>query len=158
MVQYYIACHRELWFFSNGINLNFEDENILIGRLLHETSFKKEKKNIIIADTIGIDFASTKNGVVVFEMKKSSKLTKPARYQLLYYLFFLKTLGVEDVRGVLVFPKERKREEVQLTPEIEEELKEIIDDIERIVRLEKPPEIENKAYCRKCSYYDFCRV
>lgn len=159
MVQYYISCQRELWFYSHGINMNYEDDNILIGRLLHETTFKREKrKNIIIADTIAIDFASSKDGVVVFEVKKSTRLTKPARYQLLYYLHFLEEMGIENVNGVLVYPKERKREVVELTNETKEELNHIISDIERIVLLETPPSVEKLPYCRKCSYHDFCRV
>ena len=66
MVQYYISCQRELWFFAHGINMNFEDENILIGRLLHETTYRREKKNILIDDTISIDFTHHKDGIVVF--------------------------------------------------------------------------------------------
>ena len=41
MVQYYVTCKRELWFFANGINLNYEDENILLGRLQQEKSYAK---------------------------------------------------------------------------------------------------------------------
>jgi CRISPR-associated exonuclease Cas4 len=158
IVQYYISCHRELWFYSHGINMNFEDQNILLGRLLHETAFKREKKNIIIDNTIAIDFASSRDNVVVFEIKKSRKLTKPAEYQLLYYLYYLKQMGVEDARGVLVYPKERRREPIELTLEKENEIHEIVREIEEIVKREEPPEIEKRPHCRGCSYYDFCKV
>ena len=31
MVQYYKACWRELWFFANQINMDYESEDIEIG-------------------------------------------------------------------------------------------------------------------------------
>ncbi len=158
MVQYYISCTRELWFYAHGINMNFEDENILLGRLIHESTYKREKKNIIIDNTIAIDFAKLGDGVVVFEIKKSSKLTKPAEYQLLYYLYFLRQMGIEDAKGMLVYPKERHREEIHLTEAKSHELDRIIEDIETIVHQPLPPEIEKKAHCKGCSFYDFCRV
>lgn len=58
MVQYYVACKTELWYFANYVEYNEEDENIRKGRLIHEESFKKEKKNIGIDNTI-----STKIGL-----------------------------------------------------------------------------------------------
>ncbi len=46
MVQYYKACWRELWFFANGINMDYESEDIAIGRLIHEKSYSREMRNI----------------------------------------------------------------------------------------------------------------
>lgn len=46
MVQYYVACKRELWFFANQINMNYDNEDIQMGRLLHEKTFSREKKSI----------------------------------------------------------------------------------------------------------------
>ncbi|MEM4735881.1 MAG: CRISPR-associated protein Cas4 [Candidatus Thorarchaeota archaeon] len=157
MVQYHQSCHRELWFYAHGINMNFEDENILIGRRLHETVFKRQKKNIMIDDTIAIDFKTTSGGVVIFEIKKSRKLTHPAEYQLLYYLYYLERMGVR-ARGTLVYPTERKRVPVILTDEKRAEIQRILDDIPRIVALERPPDAVRKPYCKNCSYYDLCRV
>ena len=156
-MQYYISCHRELWFYSHGINMNYEDDNVLIGKRLHEITFKRKKKNIILDDTIAVDFISSNNGVIVFEVKKSSKMTKPAKYQLLYYLYYLKKMGISS-KGVLVYPKERKRESVILSEEIESEIDEIIENIKTIVNLENPPKVQKRPHCGGCSYYDFCKV
>ena len=157
MVQYYVSCYRELWFFAHGINMNFEDNNILIGRLLHETAYKREKKNIIIDGTIALDFARFQDGLVVFEIKKSSKLPRPAKYQLLYYLYYLKERGIE-AKGILAYPKQKKREVIELTDERQEEIKNILCEIEVIVDKELPPEVKKRGHCRGCSYFDFCRV
>ncbi|WP_455431863.1 Dna2/Cas4 domain-containing protein [Thermococcus peptonophilus] len=35
MVQYYFACRRELWFFSRGLNFDFDNDDMLIGRMIH---------------------------------------------------------------------------------------------------------------------------
>jgi len=157
MVQYYISCQRELWFFAHGINMNFEDENILIGRLLHETTYRREKKNILIDDTISIDFTHHKDGIVVFEVKKSRRLVKPAYYQLLYYLYYLKKMGV-TASGKLVYPRERKTQIVKLTQTQEAEIEGILEDIEEVVQMPVPPPPERKPYCKGCSYRDFCWV
>ncbi len=157
MVQYYVSCKRELWFFAHGVNMNFEDDNILIGRLLHETSYSREKKNILIDDTISIDFVKARDGLVVFEVKKSQKLVEPAKYQLLYYLYYLKRMGVE-AKGKMVFPQQRKSKSVSLTPDLESEIEAMLVDIRNIVSMDVPPLAKRKPHCRGCSYFDFCWV
>lgn len=157
MVQYFVSCKRELWFFAHGVNMNFEDNNILIGRLLHETTYQREKKNILIDDTISIDFAKMQDQLVVFEIKKSRRLVEPAKYQLLYYLYYLKKMGI-TAQGKLVYPKQRKSENVVLTPELESEIERILSEIRQIVMDERPPPAERRPHCRGCSYFDFCWV
>ena len=122
MVQYYIACKRELWFFANHINMNYDNVYIQLGRLIHEKSFSQEKKNISIDNIISFDFIKKKGNIVVFEIKKSSRLEEPVRWQLYYYLWYLKQKGIE-AEGILTYPKERKREKVTLKKEIEERFK-----------------------------------
>jgi len=157
-VQYYVACKRELWFFMNQINMNDFDDNILIGRYIHENTYKKEKKNIMIDDTINVDFIKNQKEITIYEIKKSSKLEKPIKYQLYYYLYYVKhNFGIE-LKGKLVFPKERKVEELFLTTEVETEIEEIIKGIEEIAKMEIPPPPEKKPFCKGCSYYDFCWV
>lgn len=45
--------------------------------------------------------------------------------QLLYYLYYLKKLGIEK-KGVLNYPKQRKKEVLELTPEGERKVEEAI--------------------------------
>ena len=47
MVQYYIACKRELWFFANQINMNYNNDDISIGRHIHEKSFSRKRRILI---------------------------------------------------------------------------------------------------------------
>ena len=74
MIQYYKICKRELWFYMNQINMNYDNNDIEIGRLIHENSYKREKKEIRV-DNLVFDFIQTKDKLTVFEVKKSSKIT-----------------------------------------------------------------------------------
>jgi len=158
MVQYFISCKRELWFFANKINLNCFDQNINIGKKIHEESYKREKTRINLDDTISIDFISKAGKGFVFEIKKSSKLIKPAKYQLLYYLWYLKKKKGVLKEGFLTYPNEKKREKIILTKEKEVEIEGIIKKIKEIIKLESPPKAIKKPYCKNCSYYELCWV
>ena len=54
MVYYYFVCKRKLWYFSNEINMESENESVILGKLLDEGSFKRDEKHINIDDTINI--------------------------------------------------------------------------------------------------------
>ncbi|WP_049770133.1 Dna2/Cas4 domain-containing protein [Calditerrivibrio nitroreducens] len=95
-------------------------------------------------------------------MVDTIKLTLPSnsiadadRIQLLYYLYYLKKLGIEK-QGFINYPKMRKKEEVILTKEAEKEVELALIKIKEILNMEKPPELEKKSYCKKCAYYEFC--
>ena len=156
MVQYFATCKRELWFFSKGINQNYQDENILIGRWLQEKSYQNEKKGILIDNTINIDFLKEKEGLVVHEIKKSSRLPIAVNAQILYYLWYLKKKKGVKTTGVIVYPKEKKRVQVTLTKENEEYIEEILEKIPSIVNANIPPKAVKKSFCKNCSYFEFC--
>lgn len=156
MIQYYIACKRELWFYANQINMNYDNDDISIGKLIHEKSYSREIKNINFGD-VAFDFVKRGNEAAIFEIKKSSKLEKPAKYQLYYYLWYVKQTG-NEIKGVIVYPKEKKKEELKLNPEIEREIEEMVEDIKRIVSMPVPSHIKTRPYCKKCSYYELCMV
>lgn len=158
MVQYYTACKTELWYFANHISYNDEDENIKIGRLIHEESFKQQKKkNIQIDNSISIDYIKTNSGeVVIHEIKKSSRLEAPVRSQVLYYLWYLKNKGIA-ASAMIIYPKERRRKQALYLSKTEEEnIKNSLTEINQIIRLDKPPTPSKKPYCRRCSYFELC--
>ena len=161
MIQYYFSCKRELWFFSKQINFDFENEDILIGRLIHEHFYKCEnnKSSILIDDTIALDLVEDDNGTyLVYELKKSSKLEEPAKYQLYYYLYYLQKKFNLNAKGILVYPKEKKKEILKLNERIIEELEKAIKEIPKIINSKTPPKGEYKPYCKKCAYYEFCWI
>lgn len=156
MVQYYFTCGRELWFFSRGLNFDFENEDMLIGRILHGESYERDWKEVLLGEA-RLDVVKRRGKLTVIEVKKSSRLEEPARWQLKYYLYLLKRAGVE-ARGVLSFPAEGRREEVKLTEEDRKVLEDALEGIERVISLESPPPAKKRPYCRRCAYRDFCWV
>jgi CRISPR-associated exonuclease Cas4 len=154
-IWYYFICKRESWLMSHEITPDEEDENIEIGRFIHEYRYGRQKKEMAIG-SIQLDRLQRKNGVlIVQEVKKSSRFIESARYQLLYYLDTLRQMGIE-ARGELLFPEERKKEQVEWTPEAKQKLDEAVADIRRIARLPVPPPPKKISFCRKCAYREYC--
>jgi CRISPR-associated exonuclease Cas4 len=75
--------------------------------------------------------------------------------QLGYYLWRLDLEGLEAAGEILV-PDERKREEMELTPELKEQVETTVDEIETLIDKPNPPEAEWISFCRKCAYSEFC--
>ena len=156
MVQYYVTCKRELWFYINQINMNYNNDDISIGKAIHNKSYTRENKEIRL-DNMVFDFIRNSDGLTIFEMKKSSRLTRGAQYQLYFYLYNLRLLE-PNVRGILVYPKERKKQEIILDDVIINEMEEILKGIIEVSNLITPPIAENKPYCKRCSFYELCMV
>ncbi|GAE87585.1 CRISPR-associated protein Cas4 [Acetivibrio straminisolvens] len=155
LIWYYFICKREVWLIAHGISADQDDENIEIGRFIHENAYSREKKEIDF-DNFKVDVADSIDGkIVVQEIKKSSKYKKSAQMQLLFYIYEIKKSGIE-AKGILLFPEERKREEVVLDEASQNELNTVIEDIFKIVNLEKPPLPEKCKYCRNCAYSELC--
>jgi len=155
MIWYYYICEREVWLMAREIHPDQEDPFIEIGRILSEESYKREKKNIYLEGMI-IDVMKVKNGeVIIGEVKKSSRFEKAAKMQLSFYLLKLKKMGIE-AKGELLFPREKKKVEVILTDEIENELKIAEGKIKSIINLDKPPEAKKIKFCKNCAYEEFC--
>ena len=102
MVYYYFVCKRKLWYFSNNLNMESTSELVGIGKLVDETSYSRERKNILIDEVINIDFL--KNWKVVHEVKKSKKIDEASKWQLKYYMWVLKNKGVQIEKGILDYP------------------------------------------------------
>lgn len=156
MVYYYFVCKRKLWYFSNNLNMESTSELVGIGKLVDETSYSRERKNILIDEVINIDFL--KNWKVVHEVKKSKKIDEASKWQLKYYMWVLKNKGVQIEKGVLDYPLLRKREEVYLEEDDEYRLEHVINDIQTIITSNFPPDTINKSMCKKCAYYELCYI
>ncbi len=154
-INYYFVCHRELWFFSHQVNMEQNSELVALGKLLHENSYKREEKEVQIGP-IKIDFIGKDR--VIHEVKKTPSIEEAHTWQLKYYLWYLKQLGVENLKGEIDYPKLKKRTEIVLSKEDEEQIIKIIKEIEQIVNSPEIPQIINKSRCKKCSYYELCYI
>ena len=156
MFYYYFVCKRKLWFFSNGIQLEEDNEDVILGKLIDENSYSKELKHISIDNTVNIDFI--KDWKILHEVKKQKSIEEAGVWQLKYYLYFLKIRGINIEKGILDYPKLKKREEVFLSENDEKKIKEILSEIEKITVMERPPELEKLKICKKCAYFEYCYI
>jgi CRISPR-associated exonuclease Cas4 len=155
MVQYYHVCERELWFMSRGLDIDRETTNIQRGTHVDETSYDDRRRSYQINGRIQLDLLDSGD---VMEVKVSSTLEKPARMQLLYYLWYLDEVLDIEKDGVLAYPKERKRETVELDEEARAAVEDTVRGIIEVVEQDAPPELEKKPYCDACLYQDICWV
>lgn len=140
---------------AHNIVSDQDDPNIDIGRFMHENSYKRKKKEISIGG-VKVDVLDKKDGyLMIGEIKKSSKFIESSKMQLAYYLLELKRNGLEG-RGVLMFPQERKRETIELTDELIEELEGAEKDIIEICNRPYPPKPNKINMCKNCAYAEFC--
>ena len=136
MVYYYFICERRLWYFVNQINMEQNSELVQIGKIIDETTYKREKKGILIDNTINIDFIN--NGAILHEVKKKK--------------------GIKNIKAEIDFPLLRETKKIVLEDEDREVLKNVVINIENIAEQDKPPKGIDSKICKKCSYYDLCYV
>mgnify|MGYP002075118824 CR=1 FL=1 len=155
-VNYYIVCKRKLWLFDRNLSMENNSEKVTIGKVLDNDYYNKNNnKNYLLDNLICIDIVDNEN---IGEIKVSDKLPESGRIQILYYLYYLKkSLGINK-KGTLNYPKQHKREFVELDEEAEKNIENILIDIKSILSLDKPPPIDKKPYCTKCSYYELCFI
>ncbi len=153
-INYYFVCKRKLWFFSHNMELESDSDLVLMGKLLHEHSYKRKSLKEVEIDRIKIDFIEKSKEI--HEVKRSRKIENAHVYQLLYYLYSLKKTANWVGKGVLDYPLIKKKVEVELTPDREAELENILVQIRGIISQERPPEAEWKSYCKSCAYRELC--
>lgn len=155
-MNYYFLCKKKLWYFSRNIEMEQTSDAVYLGKLIHETSYEREKKEIDIDDIIKIDFIGKDR--VIHEVKKSDKVEEPHIWQLKYYLWYLKQKGVDGITGKINYPKLRKTLDVFLETGDDEKILAILKEIQDIVNAELPPPHQKTKMCKSCSYGDICWV
>lgn len=155
-INYYFICKRKLWLFDKGIAMEHNSDRVLHGKIVHENSYSRSSnhKEKLIDNIIKLDIIENET---VKEVKLSSKMKNSDRMQILYYLFYLKQMGINK-KGTINYVKEKKIEEVELTKESEKIIKETLIKISNLLKERKPPKVEKLPYCKKCAYYEFCYI
>lgn len=129
LINYYFHCKRQCYLAANRLNLEDNSELVKIGKAIHEDKSVNSRNSEIIIDNVKID-KITKDYVT--ELKKSDADAEAGKWQLLFYLKVLKDKGIER-KGKLQFVERNKKNSkvicYELTPEIEEELKRIEENI-----------------------------
>ncbi len=115
------------------------------------------KKKEIYIDNIVLDNYDHKTKTI-HEVKKSDKMEETHIWQVKYYISVLKKKGITGIKGKIDYPKLRQTVDVELNEKDEDKLKEIKKEIIKILSEETPPNVIDKPFCKKCSYYDLCYV
>jgi len=155
--NYFQICHRKMWLFNNGLQMEHSSELVKEGKLIHETTytFRPERYRELEIGGIKIDYYDARNKVV-HEIKKSDKREEAHFWQLKYYLYILEQCGVDQPKGLLEYPKLHKTEEVWLTMIDREAIDEMLITIRQLLEAEACPPRLKRSRCRNCSYFDFC--
>ena len=154
-----MICHRKLWLFINGIQMEHNSELVEMGKLIHESSYpnRPERFEELEIGPVKIDFYDRRNKII-HEIKKSDKMENSHIWQLKYYIMILEDAGIEDITGILEYPKLHMTEKVTLSKEDRSELEAISLKIEKLIIAEECPPLSKKGVCKNCSYFDFCFV
>ncbi|URZ15125.1 CRISPR-associated protein Cas4 [Clostridium felsineum] len=155
MLWYYNVCKREVWLMSRSIVPDQQDENIDLGRFIHERTYKRNNKEISFGNVKFDVIFKSKNKITIGETKKSSRYAEASKWQLIYYLNELKNAGIE-AKGVLLYPEEKKRTEIELTDESISKLSGMCLDIEKIYTENHPPVAVKIGFCKNCGYKEYC--
>lgn len=157
--NYYHICHRKLWLFANGINMEHESELVEIGKLVHASSYPQRRSHYeeVAIDGVKVDYFDTHKNTI-HEIKKSNKMDVAHEWQLKYYMYVFEQHGIEHIKGILEYPTLRKTQEVFLTDVDRNDIQLMQKDIELITQQTTCPPIIKKSICKNCSYYEFCHI
>ena len=162
IINYYFHCKRQCWLFANRINMEDNSEEVRMGRVLHDLKLENKENTEISLENIKID-KLTKDFLV--EIKKSDADINAVKWQVLFYLKYLKNKGINKKGKIEFIERNRQSNKihfVELDEECEAVLSVLSDEIESLVNLEFPPIIEyNKKEskkCKKCAYHDYCYI
>ena len=153
--NYYQICHRKLWLFANGINLEHTSDIVYDGKLVHESSYpqRSERMEEVEIEGIKVDYFDAKMRVI-HEIKRSNKVEKAHEWQVKYYIYVFERNGIEGCTGVLEYPTMRQIMSVVLSVEDRKEIRQMEKNIIEIIESDFCPPLEKKRICK--SY--FCRI
>jgi CRISPR-associated exonuclease Cas4 len=152
-VGYYFICHKKLWWFSHGVQMEHEHDRVKLGKLVHQDSYTRRRKEIDIDGRVVLDW---REDGVIHEVKLTDKMEDAHEMQLLYYLYYLKLKGVEGLRGQIDYPRLRETKTIELTEDRQQRIEQALDEMRRMVALPQAPQVEWMKICRSCSYAELC--
>jgi CRISPR-associated exonuclease Cas4 len=165
LINLYTVCPRECWLHANGINMEQTSDTVQDGNLLEEITYKQrvDKFSQIelsakiddITLTGKIDFFDNKTRTI-HETKRGNVVEKAHEQQVKFYIWLFKLNKIEDVSGIIEYPRLRQRTEVFLDFEETKKMVRVVEEISECIQLENCPPRINQKICRSCSYHDFC--
>lgn len=163
LMSYVGICNRKIWLAGHAIEGYHDHELLALGRLLAESAYRRERKELSLPG-MKVDVlrrrpadADEDEALVIGEVKRSPRAQHAQRLQLGYYLLRLREAGLH-VRGELRYPEQRRVEPVELTPELEAEVRQAIAQVQALLAQPTPPPPARIPACTHCAYYEFCWI
>lgn len=158
-IAYLNTCHRKLWLFANGIQMEHTSETVAEGKLIAETTYldRARKYTELAIEGIKIDFYDAKNKVV-HEVKKSDKVEHAHIAQVKYYLVVLVRNGIDEPEAIIEYPKLKQREYLHWDDDFVSEIADWEVLVKKLVENPECPILEKKNICKNCSYYELCYI
>jgi len=170
----FCICPRKCWFLQRQLMMEPHSPLVELGRLIHEEAMAKAhsatQKEPIFSEVSIEGFARIDRiaGELVYEIKRrpskrrapimsqSNEAVDAHRLQLLYYLYLLHERGL-DLKGVLYYPEQNRREMVQLDEASLRILQEVLHAIQQLRTQPLPPQMPKPmTICRTCAYQELC--
>ncbi|MCX8154618.1 MAG: CRISPR-associated protein Cas4 [Candidatus Micrarchaeota archaeon] len=157
LILYLNICERKLWFYTRGLRMENRSDLVLLGKIIDLSFYTRRKQEDDYTDDfIRTDFITHENGVIVHEIKKSDKLLDADVWQVKYYMYVLSKRGVNVPFGILHFPEKRKKITIILEEQDKQTIERMMQRIQEIKTMDKPPEINRKPFCKSCAYFELC--
>lgn len=160
-INEYLYCPRRYYYIKN-IGLSPDNEHIEIGRQLHKNTAAREFNNLFFRDEqLGlkgrIDYLTTKDKLILFELKKgkSKTLWHNDRLQLLSYWLLAKRNNFKISKGIVKY-NEGKKFEINFLKKDEKILNNTIKEMKDLDEL--PPRCNNQNKCNGCNLKQYCWI
>lgn len=158
LMNYYFHCKRQCYLHGNRINMEDNSEDVKIGKAIHEEKAMNSANTEISIENIKLDKLTME---YLTEIKKSDADEEASKWQLLYYLWVLKSKGIVRKGKIQYIEKNKKESRIEYFElgQAEEVLVEkYIAEIEELIANEFVPEVIKSNHCKKCSYYEYCFI
>lgn len=158
-IAYLHTCHRKLWLFANGIQMEHNSEIVAEGKLIAETTYldRARKYTELAIEGIKIDFYDAGNSVV-HEVKKTDKVEKAHLAQVQYYLAVLTRNGISKPTAIIEYPKLKQRKPIDWNDTFLAQAADWENEAREIIAAETCPKLVKKGICKSCSYYELCYI
>ncbi|MDW8417726.1 MAG: CRISPR-associated protein Cas4 [Bacteroidia bacterium] len=158
-VESFVACARKYWYITRDVRLEPFSELVAEGKFISDTTYRHHSPRWrqVQIGRLKID-AYDPERRLVYEIKRAPRLMHAHRAQLLFYLYALEKMGMEGVKGFLVYPRQKKRVFVELGEAERAQVERILQEMAEVKRRRTPPPLKRKPICKRCAFYDLCFV
>ncbi len=156
-IQYLLLCHRKLWLYARGINMEHTHERVAEGKYVHETSYTRRSTGMVEIAIGGckIDYYNPQTQTL-HETKLSNSVEHAHRSQAIYYMSVLRKNGIRCLSAVLEYPRLRQIERLIWRNDMAAEAKTLAMRAKEVIRQKDCPPLVAKSICRNCAYEEMC--